>query len=299
MKAASRRTGYILIAPLVVLLLAMTLYPSLYMFYISFFRYNLAQGGAKIFYGIRNYLAIAEDPIATGTIQFTVILVVVALPVELTLGLGIALLARDIRGGRVVRSSILLPMMIPAVVAGIAWRMLYNYDFGPLNYLLSLFRIPQQNWLGNYTMARLSIILIDVWQWTPFVFLILYAGLQAVPPEFLEAARADGANAWNLARRIEIPLLWPLVLVVLLIRLIDLLKVFDIIYMVSWGGPGSATHTWSYYIYKAGLSYGWDVGYAAALSVVLLIVVGILVNVLVYLLRLRTFLGLERNEASR
>ncbi len=292
MASQSRRVGLLLIAPLVLLFLGLTIYPFLYMLYISFFDYNLAGGGSPTFYGLRNYAAILTDSLATSSLEFTLRLVFIALPIEILFGLGAALLARDILGGRLVRSLMLVPMMIPAVVAGIAWKMLYNFDFGPLNYFLSLFGIAKQSWLGDYHMAQLSIIIAEIWQWTPFVFLILYAGLQATPWEIVEAARIDGASSWGVARYIEIPLLRPLILVVFLIRLIDILKLFDIIYMVTWGGPGSATHTFSYYIYKVGLSYGWDVGYAAALSVMLLIVVTILVNVLIRTLRLPAMLGL-------
>ncbi len=294
----SQRVGRLLVAPLVLLFLALTIYPFLYMLFISFFDYNLAEGGGAVFHGLKNYLAIPADPIAMSTLEFTLLLVLIALPIELLFGLGTAMLARDIFGGRIVRSLILLPMMIPAVVAGVAWKMLYSFDFGPLNYFLSLVDISKQSWLGDYALARLGIIIIEVWQWAPFVFLILYAGLQATPPDLVEAARVDGASSWGVARYIELPLLRPLIVVVFLIRLIDILKLFDIIYMVTWGGPGSATHTFSYYIYKVGLSYGWDVGYAAALSVVLLIVIVILVNVLVRVLRLSESLGLEDNEAT-
>jgi multiple sugar transport system permease protein len=296
MLAQSRRVGWLLVAPLVLLFLVLTVYPFAYMFYISFFDYNLAEGGSPVFYGVQNYASILTDPIATSTIDFTMRLVTIALPIEMLFGLGAALLARDILGGRLVRSLILLPMMIPAVVAGVAWKMLYNFDFGPLNYLLSLLNIAKQSWLGSHDLAQLSVILIEVWQWTPFVFLILYAGLQATPWEIVEAARIDGASSWGIVRYIEVPLLRPLILVVLLIRLIDILKLFDIIYMTTWGGPGSATHTFSYYIYKVGLSYGWDVGYAAALSVVLLVVVTILVNVLIRALQVPALLGLEESQ---
>lgn len=296
MVSQSRRVGLLLIAPLVLLFLGLTIYPFLYMLYISFFDYNLAGGGSPVFYGFRNYAAILTDSIATSSVEFTLRLVLIALPIEMLFGLGAALLARDIFGGRLVRSLMLVPMMIPAVVAGIAWKMLYNFDFGPINYFLSLFGIAKQSWLGDYHMAQLSIIIAEIWQWTPFVFLILYAGLQATPWEIVEAARIDGASSWGVVRYIEIPLLRPLILVVFLIRLIDILKLFDIIYMVTWGGPGSATHTFSYYIYKVGLSYGWDVGYAAALSVVLLIVVTILANILIRTLRLPAMLGLEESQ---
>jgi multiple sugar transport system permease protein len=263
------------------------------MVYMSFHNYDLAKGGDPKFIGLGNYLAIFKDRLAISSVEFTAILVVIALPLEMLFGMGIAWLFRNlIVGERFMRSLVLLPMMVPAVVAGIAWKMLFNYNFGPLNYFLSLFGISNISWLGDPNFARLGIIIVDLWQWTPFVFLVLYSGLQSMPAELVEAARVDGASSWAVIRYVELPILAPLIGTVLIIRLIDLLKLFDIIYMITWGGPGSATHSFSYYIYKVGLSYGWDVGYASALSIVLLIVVVFLVNLLMRVLRLRALLEL-------
>jgi len=288
----SRISAIILILPLVLVLVSLTIYPFLNMVYMSFHNYDLAKGGDPKFIGLGNYLAIFKDRLAVSSVEFTAILVVVALPLEMLLGMGIAWLFRNLFGERVIRSLALLPMMVPAVVAGIAWKMLFNYNFGPLNYLLSLFGVPNISWLGDQNFARLGIIIIDLWQWTPFVFLVLYSGLQSMPSELVEAARVDGAGSWAVMRYVELPILAPLIWIVLIIRLIDVLKLFDIIYMVTWGGPGSATHSFSYYIYKVGLSYGWDVGYASALSIVLLVVVVFLVNILMRALRLRALLEL-------
>jgi multiple sugar transport system permease protein len=289
----SRVSAIILILPLVLVLASLTIYPFLNMVYMSFHNYDLAKGGDPKFIGLGNYLAIFKDRLAISSVEFTAILVVIALPLEMLFGMGIAWLFRNlIVGERFMRSLVLLPMMVPAVVAGIAWKMLFNYNFGPLNYFLSLFGISNISWLGDPNFARLGIIIVDLWQWTPFVFLVLYSGLQSMPAELVEAARVDGASSWAVIRYVELPILAPLIGTVLIIRLIDLLKLFDIIYMITWGGPGSATHSFSYYIYKVGLSYGWDVGYASALSIVLLIVVVFLVNLLMRVLRLRALLEL-------
>mgnify|MGYP005839910771 CR=1 FL=1 len=288
----SRISAIILILPLVLVLVSLTIYPFLNMVYMSFHNYDLAKGGDPKFIGLGNYFSIFKDRLATSSVEFTAMLVIIALPLEMLFGMGIAWLFRNLFGERVMRSLALLPMMVPAVVAGIAWKMLFNYNFGPLNYLLSLFGLPNISWLGDQTFARLGIIIIDLWQWTPFVFLVIYSGLQSMPSELVEAARVDGAGSWAVVRYVELPIVAPLIWIVLIIRLIDILKLFDIIYMVTWGGPGSATHSFSYYIYKVGLSYGWDVGYASALSIVLLIVVVLLVNLLMRILRLRALLEL-------
>ena len=284
---------FFMVLPLILLFLSLAMFPFGYMIYISFHDYNLAEGGSPTFIGVQNYLAMFRDNVALSSIRFTLLLVCTAVPIELGLGIAIALFIRGITGEKVIRSSLLLPMMIPSVVAGIAWKMLYNYEYGPMNYFLSFFGIPRISWLGNYTFAQIGIILADVWQWTPFIFLILYAGLQSIPRELAEAAKVDGASEFEITRFIELPLLGPLIGVSLIIRIIDVLKVFDIIYMVTWGGPGSATHSLSYYIYKVGVSFGWDIGYAAAISLVLLGSIVALTTFLIRMLRLKKSLGFE------
>ncbi len=292
MQHRKKVTAYLLILPLVLLFLSMTIFPFMYMIYMSFHNYDLSKGGEWDYIGLKNYLTIFKDKLAISSIDFTAVLFFTALPIEMLLGICIAWLFRDMVGERLIRSTTLLPMMVPAVVAGIAWKMLFNFNFGPLNYLVSLFGVDKISWLGNETFARFGLILIDVWQWTPFVFLVVYSGLMSIPVEMIDAAKVDGANPFKVLLYVELPILMPLISTVLIIRLIDILKLFDIVFMVTWGGPGSATHTFSYYIYKVGLSYGWNVGYASALSIILLIVVVLFVNLLMRFLRLRELLEL-------
>ncbi|MEN3186151.1 MAG: sugar ABC transporter permease [Atribacterota bacterium] len=281
-----------MILPLLLVFLGLTIYPFVYMIYMSFHRYNLASWEKPEFIGFGNYREIWRDRTARSSVDFTVLLLVTAVPLEIILGIGIAFLLRDFFGERVFRSLLLTPMMVPAVVAGIAWKMLYNFEFGPVNYFFSLLGIAKVSWLGTQLFSRLGVVLIDVWQWTPFVFLILYAGLQSIPRDVVEAALVDGASGFSALRYIELPLLRPLVWVVLIIRLIDVLKIFDIVYMVTFGGPGSATHSYSFYIYKVGVSFGWDVGYASALSMLLLVAVTVLTNILIRTVRLKETLEL-------
>ena len=285
-------TGFLLILPLLVLFLGLTIYPLIYMIYMSFHQYSLASWEEPRFIGWENYREILKDHTASSSVSFTLFLLLTAVPLEILLGIGIAFLIRDVWGERALRSSLLIPMTIPPVVASIAWKMLYNYEFGPMNYFLSIFGFPKVSWLGSQFFARLGVLLIDVWQWTPFIFLVIYAGLQSIPRDVVEASLVDGASGWSAMRHIELPLLRPLIWVILIIRVIDVLKLFDIVYMVTFGGPGSATHSYSFYIYKVGISFGWDVGYASALSVILLLVVTVLTNLLIRFLRLSETLGL-------
>lgn len=280
-----------MVAPLILYLAALTLYPFGYMVVMSFFKYDLASWEPPKFIGLGNYEAAFGDRTATVSWRFTFILAVGAVSIELLLGFLLAVLILDARGERWIRSAFLVPMAVPPVVAGVAWKMLFNYQYGPVNWLLGLLGFSRISWLGDPFWAGVGIIVADVWQWTPFVFLVIYAGLQSVPDELIEAARVDGASGGQLLWHVRIPLLRPLLWIVLILRLIDVVKLFDIIYMVTFGGPGSATHSISYYIYKVGLSYGWDIGYASALSLLLLIVVSLLVNLLIRGLRLRELLG--------
>ncbi|HHV62556.1 MAG TPA: sugar ABC transporter permease [Firmicutes bacterium] len=278
--------------PLLVLFLGFTIYPFFYMIGISFTNCNLSAWEVPKWVGLKNYATIFDDLVAAGSVEFTILLVLIAVPLEMLLGLFVAFLIDDVVGESFWRSIVVLPMMIPPVVAGIAWKMLYNFQYGPVNYFLSFFGIHRISWLGDPVMARVGVIIADVWQWTPFVFLVLYSGLQSVPQDLIEAASVDGASRWHTIRYVHLPVIRPLVWVVLIIRLVDVLKLFDIVYMVTFGGPGSATHTISYYIYKVGLSFGWDIGYASALSVLLLIAVVLLTNVLIRVLNVRQLLGL-------
>jgi len=282
----------LLILPIILLFTGLTVFPFLYMIYMSVHDYDLSKSAEWNFIGLRNYTNIFKDELAIASVNFTALLIFIALPIEMVLGMFIAWLFRDMVGEKIIRSTTLLPMMVPPVVAGIAWKMLFNYNFGPLNYFLSLIGIEKLSWLGSEIYARTGLIIIDVWQWAPFIFLVIYSGLMSIPNELVDAAKVDGANPFKVLIRVEMPILMPLISTVLIIRMIDILKLFDIVFMVTWGGPGHATHSFSYYIYKVGLSYGWNVGYASALSILLLIVVIILVNILMRILRVRELLEL-------
>jgi len=292
MQRQKKLIALLLILPIVLLFAGLTIFPFLYMIYMSMHDYDLSESTEWNFIGLRNYADIFKDELAIASVHFTALLIFVALPIEMVLGMFIAWLFRDMVGEKIIRSTTLLPMMVPPVVAGIAWKMLFNYNFGPLNFFLSFFGIEKLSWLGSELFARTGLIIIDVWQWTPFVFLVVYSGLMSIPTELIDAAKVDGANPFKTLLRVEIPILMPLISTVLIIRMIDILKLFDIVFMVTWGGPGHATHSFSYYIYKVGLSYGWNVGYASALSILLLIVVIILVNILMRILRVRELLEL-------
>jgi multiple sugar transport system permease protein len=202
----------------------------------------------------------------------TFVYAIAALTCEFLLGLGLALLLNsEIRGRGIFRASLLVPMMLPAVVVGVVWRLMLNPNFGAINGTLKQIGINTESltWTASPKLAMLSVIAVDVWQWTPFVFLVLLAGLQAIPQEPYEAALIDGSSRWQTFWHVTLPLLKPSILIVLLLRTMDLLRVFDQIFILTEGGPGFATETISLYIYRTAFRF-FDFGYAAAMSFVLL-----------------------------
>jgi len=192
------------------------------------------------------------------------------------LGLAV-LLDRPLRGRSLFRSALLIPMMLPPVVVGVVWRLMLNADFGAINGTLkgAGANTDSLTWTASPVLALASVIAVDIWQWTPFMFLVLLAGLQAIPQEPYEAALIDGSSAWQTFRYVTLPLLKPAILIALLLRTMDLLRVFDQIFILTEGGPGFATETVSLYIYRTAFRF-FDFGYAAAMSFVLLVLTNII-----------------------
>jgi multiple sugar transport system permease protein len=269
-----RALPYLLIAPTVMVLLALSIYPLLYSV-----RVSLQTGsGEAAHWSLANFSRLVTDGFFISALGHTVIYAVVALTFEFLLGLGLAsLLDRSMRGRAIFRAVLLIPMLIPPVVVGVVWRLMLNADFGAVNGTLKSLGINTQalTWTASPKLALASVIAVDIWQWTPFMFLVLLAGLQAIPQEPYEAAMIDGASAWQTFRHVTLPLLRPAILVALLLRTMDLLRVFDQIFILTEGGPGFATETVSLYIYRAAFRF-FDFGYAAAMSFVLLLLTNII-----------------------
>jgi multiple sugar transport system permease protein len=226
----------------------------------------------ETFVGAQNFLRLLVDPFFYRAAVQTLVFTASALTLEFALGLALALLLdSQIRGRALWRALLLLPMILPPVVAGVTWRLIYNPGFGPLNGALRLVGVDTRRltWLADPKFALASVVLVDVWEWTPFVFLILLAGLQAIPEEPYEAARIDGSSPWQTFRHVTLPLLLPALLVALLLRTMDLVRLFDSVFILTQGGPGFATETLSLYIYKTAFRF-YDFGYAAAASLALL-----------------------------
>lgn len=265
-----RALPYLLLAPAVLVLLLLTIYPLVYAVKVSL----QTPAGA---WTLAHFARLFEDRFFAVALWQTFVYTAAALAAEFGLGLGLALLLdSQIRARHLFRALLLIPMMLPPVVVAVIWRLLYNPNFGAINGTLVSWGIDTSGltWIASPALALPSVIMVDVWQWTPFMFLILLAGLQAIPQEPYEAAMMDGSSAWQTFRHITWPLLKPAILIALLLRTMDLLRIFDQIFILTQGGPGFATETISLYIYKTAFRF-FDFGYAAAMSFVLLILTNI------------------------
>lgn len=253
----------------------LTLYPVGYSIYTSFTSLHLARPNIPVrFIGLENYAKMFASELFWFTMRNTVIMVTGAVTSQFVLGFALALLLdRKLPGIGIIRTILLLPLMVTPVVASLVWSLMLNPSTGVINYFLILLGWPEPPvWLGSGGLAMASIIVVDAWQWTPFVMLLMLAGLQGIPKEYYEAAQLDGASPWQNVRFIIFPVLKPLIGVVLLLRVMDAFKIFDKIYILTQGGPGSATETIAFHAYRQGFGF-FQMGYASALSMVLLIVV--------------------------
>lgn len=274
---------YVLVAPALAVLLALSIYPLIYSVTISL-QQETASG---IVWTLAHFRRLATDNFFRTAMVHTFVYAIAALACEFVLGLALALLLnQQMRGRGVFRASLLVPMMLPTVVVGIVWRLLLNPNFGAINGTLKQLGVDTESltWTASPRLAFVAVIAVDVWQWTPFVFLVLLAGLQAIPQEPYEAALIDGSSRWQTFRHVTLPLLKPAILIVLLLRTMDLLRVFDQIFILTEGGPGFATEMISLYIYRTAFRF-FDFGYAAAMSFVLLALTNIISVVYIRLLR--------------
>ena len=273
------RRAWLWFAPAMTVLVALSVYPFLYAIDISL---RTPSG-----FGLSNFTRLPTDQFFLVSLWQTLVYTAGALTLEFTLGFILAMLVnREFRGRQVLRSILLIPMLLPPVVVAVIWRLILNPEFGVLNGTLRTlgFDTKGLTWLGAERSAMFSVILVDVWQWTPFLFLLLLAGLQGLPVEPFEAAVVDGASRWQVFRRLTLPMLKPVIAIAVLLRGMDLLRVFDQIFILTQGGPGFATETVTLYIYRTAFRY-WNFGYAAAMSFVLLVAITVIARSFLRILR--------------
>ena len=272
----SDRARYLSLLPTVCFFVALTLLPLANLLWLSFFHVNWSNGHqARAFVGLANYHRLAGDLLFLAGIVNTIIFVVASTAAQVAIGLGLALLCSRVgKHSRLYRALLMLPILIPGIIIGAIWRLMYNFQFGIINQSLALAGIEPLDWLGSPSLALASVVLVDIWHWTPFSFLLLLVAVENLPVEISEAARIDGASVWQEFTRITLPMLLPTIAVTFAFRAIIALKVFDEIYLLTGGGPGTATEVVSFTIYQRLFAQD-DIGYGSAMSVAIIFVVAV------------------------
>jgi len=253
-------------------------YPFVSLIYYSFFDYDI--GGVPIFNGVNNFVTLFTDPVFYKALYITSIYTVAALAAEFALGILIGYLLFRIPYGKTVFAMIMiLPLTIPQVITGIIWKILFDPSYGHVNYFLSLIGINGPLWLSRPTYALIAAIITDIWQWTSFVALVAYAGFSSLQRELIQAAFVDGASEWKTLKDVMIPKIAPLLYIIFLLRLVDCLKVFDNVYSMTGGGPGTATTTLSIFNYLNVMTF-YHIGYGCTIGLVFLLLIILITNIL-------------------
>jgi multiple sugar transport system permease protein len=267
----ARRWRYYTLAPALTIYLLLALLPIANLVAMSIHDIRWVEGVAQWTYaGGRHFAELPSDPLFRAGLFNTTLFAALAVAAEMVLGFFLALFVSRIGAGRVAyRTIFLLPILLPGIVIGAIWKLMYNPDFGIINQLLGAVGLAGHDWLGDGALAFASVVVVDIWHWTPFVFLLLLAGLESLPQDVFEAAKMDGASAWAELRFLTFPMMLPTLAVTLVFRLIVSFKVFDEVYLLTGGGPGTATEVVSFTIYRRFFTED-RMGYGSAISVVTL-----------------------------
>jgi len=281
----------LLTAPTLFVIAALALYPIAFGIWAGMHQWNWALGQADnwTFNGIKNYVAVLTDKRFGNSIRVTLYFTVLAVGLELVIGLGLALLLASIRRGAwFFRAAIIFPLMISDIVAGLIASVLLEPTLGPINALLGGLGLPRPNWIGDPTLVIPVLAVVDTWWQTGNIVLILLAGLTSIPTERVEMASLDGAKGWSMFRYITLPALMPFLLVALVFRTIDALRVFALAWTITKGGPSRASEVTQFYIYQQGLGRFFNMGYASAAASVFAILIALIAGVyLLFMARAR------------
>jgi len=274
---ATRTARVATLAPALALFALVALLPIGELLALSVSQVDWREGQAQWrFVGTAQYVRVLRDALFHAGVINTAVFAFTAVLVQMVLGFALALTTTKVARGRIAyRTVFLLPILVPGIVIGAIWKLMYNLDFGVINQMLGALGVPPVNWLGNTATALASVIVVDVWHWTPFVFLLMLAGLESLPQDIYEATRVDGATFAQELRYVTLPLMLPTIGVIFVFRLIVGVKVFDEIYLLTGGGPGTATEVVSYTIFRRFFTEG-QIGYGAAMSVVVLVALALL-----------------------
>lgn len=270
------RIQFILLIPSLLLMLLVFLYPLLNNVYLSMHDYSFLTMQDPPFVAFRNILKVFKDPGFYHSIYLTVLFVGGGVGLQFIIGFSLAMAVKGIRKGHgLITTLFVFPMMVTPVVVGLIWKFILDYNFGIFNYFLTLLGLDKISLLTTSQLALPTTIMVDVWQWTPFMFIVLLAGLKALPKDPYEAAEMDGASRWQTLWYITLPLMKSVIIVALVMRIAGALKVFDQIFVLTGGGPGTSTETVSMMLHRKAF-VEFDFGYSAALALVLTIIVGFL-----------------------
>jgi multiple sugar transport system permease protein len=296
-KRAMSDTWYslLLITPATIIIVLFAAFPLLYAINLSLRHVDLTSAvGIGPYVGLDNFRFALNDQFFWQAARRTVVFAIAAVSVEMVLGIAIAFLLNGLRWGQgITRSLLILPLAAAPAAVGLVWRYMYHPDFGVYNAIMSMLGLPERNWLGAVNLAMPSVIVFDIWQWTPFVALIVLAGLQSLPKEPFEAAELDGASTWQVLRRLTFPMLTPVLTLVFVLRAIDAIRLYDAIVSLTHGGPGTATETLTYYLYRLGMKF-FRLDQASAISLMFLYVTIIFTGV-----ALRSMMRAQAERARR
>jgi multiple sugar transport system permease protein len=282
----TRRDVGLLVAPALCYLAVFSLFPLLYSLTISFFRWDQIASSFE-FYGLGNYADLAADPVFWQAAVNSAVMTSIGVSIQVVLGTALALFFDlRLRGSWIVRGVLVLPMLLTPVVVGLMWRALLNPDWGMINWTLGQLGLPEPLWLGDPKLALWTLTVVDAWQWTPFVMVVVFARLQALPRDVFEASQVDGAGRVATLARVTLPLLAPAIVFAGVFRAIDAFRSFDVVFGLTYGGPGRYTTTMSFYTWETGFTFQ-RYGYASALAYVMVIVATIGLTVLFRYVRIR------------
>lgn len=279
----NRWTPLFWIAPAFLLLVLIVAYPTIYAIGLSFVQWNLTRPSNGItFVAFDNFIRVFQDSVFLETLRNLTVFVAGSVGLEFAIGISLALvMSQRLPGIRLARTLLIAPVMVAPVISGLMWKYMYFSGYGIVPFLLGKAGISVGDGiLATHGSALAAIIVTDVWQWTPFVVLVSVAGLQGISQDALEAAEVDGASKWQTFWHVTLPLLKPILLVTLLLRLMDSIKAFDIIYAMTRGGPGNSTMMPSYYGYQQSLNF-FEIGYGAAIALIILLIVLLLSQIFI------------------
>lgn len=267
---------YLLILPTFLIICLLTIYPVIRVISLSFYKYNYISDMNPTFVGLSNYVKTLKDGLFRQSCINTLVFCFMATFFEVGLGLVLALIfQQDFELKKSFMTIAIFPMMLSTMVICAVWRIMYHYDIGLFNYVLSSLNLSKVGWLVNPNKALMSVAIVDIWQWTPFCFLLSQAAIASISKNIYEAARIDGAPYWKIVTKITLPIIKSQLFLLIMLRTIDTFKIYSKIYALTLGGPGNATETLSYYIYRQGFSY-FNMGIASSASILTLFIVTII-----------------------